>query len=574
MASGPLRPIIGKTALILLLAGLAAGGYWLSRHYREFLPPDVALGEQLFQQGLDGGGNALQGITQNDIGFNDTQFNCAQCHRRSGFGSSEGGNYVLPVTGTLLFNPRTFDRADLFNKLFKENQGQVFWARMRSAYQRPAYTDESLAHAIRDGIDPTGRKLSPLMPRYRLDDGDMAALIAYLHQLSGHNDPGVDDRVIHLATVVSPNAGGADKQAMLTTINKFVEWLNLETQGNLDHPNFSPGYRSDFAKAFRLWRHEVWELPEDSRLWPAELAKRYRQQPVFAFIGGMVGGDWTPIHEFCEDHRVPCLLPFTDLPPTGKTNHYSLYFNQGLILEAKAIGRFLRAQKTAEPGVVVNLHADDARGSQPAAVLAQTLAVDQRHTVIDIGFNSIEQLRDQWQTVVRQQPTAPIIAVIWPGKFDTAIAAELPLLAQRAESLLLPVNILEANQQHFPPAITAKLYFSYPYELPNAYHPHAFRVRAWMNTRDLPIDNQRLQFNTYYALNLLQFGLEHVVEHFSRDYLLEYMENEAENQINPGTFPRLSLGPGQRFASKGSYIVQLDNNNPRQIHPVSDWIIP
>lgn len=574
MAEKQRASVAQKTGLaFFIFLFLAFAGYWLGQHYQQFLAPNVELGGQIYERGITGNGEALQGIAQNDIAFNDAQFNCAKCHRRSGFGSSEGGNYVLPITGNILFNPRTFDRADLFNKLFKESQGKMFWARMRSAYQRPAYSDESLAVAIRDGIDPSGRKLSALMPRYQLTDGDMAALIAYLHKLSNRNDPGVDDRVIRLATVVGPQVNPKNKEAMLATIAKFVEWLNLETEGNLAHPNFSPGYRSEFAKAFRLWRHEVWELPADPTQWTAELAKRYQQQPVFAFIGGMAEGDWTPIHDFCESNRIPCLFPFTDLPPVGKDNHYSMYFNQGLILEAKVIGRFLRNQKAPDSGVIVNIHADDARGVQPAKILAEGLDGNQRYVVIDMPFDTIEQLRRQWNELIKRQ-TTPVNAVVWPGRFDNDIAAEIPLLARQSERLLLPARVLEASQNQFAADIAGKLYFSYPFELPSAYHPHAFRVRAWMNTQKLPIENPRLQFNTYYALNLLQFGLEHVVDHFSRDYLLEYIETEAENQINPGTFPRLSLGPGQRFASKGAYIVQFDTASAQTIRAVSEWITP
>lgn len=565
--------LIKKASLILGLLGLVYSGCWLSQHYREFLPPDITLGERLYQRGIISNGDALQGITQHDIAFSDAQFNCAQCHRHSGFGSSEGGNYVLPVTGNILFSPRTFDRADLFNKLFKESQGKLFWARMRSAYQRPAYTDESLAYAIREGVDPAGRKLNSLMPRYQLNDTDMASLIAYLHQLSNHNDPGVDERMIYLATVVDNKVSSSDKNAMLTTISKFVESLNLETQGNLDHPNFSPGYRSDFAKAFRLWQHQVWVLPDDPKQWPELLASRYSKQPVFAFIGGMVDGDWSPIHDFCETNQIPCLFPFTDLPPVGNSSHYSVYFNQGLTLEAKVIGRFLRKQKTSIPTVTVNIHADDVRGHQPAKALAQTLDEDDRQLVIDMPFNSIDQLREQWRKLLDQHQE-PFNVVVWPGKLGAAIVAEIPLLAQHTDRLVLPSSFLETDFSGFSNDVVSKLYFSYPYELTSAYHPHAFRVRAWMNTRNLPISNQRLQFNTYYALNLLQFGLEHVIDHFSRNYLLEYIENEAENSLNPGTFPRLSLGPGQRFASKGAYLVQQNIEDHRQLHPVSDWIIP
>lgn len=560
-------------AMVLPLAALAAGAIWLSAHSRKCLPEDLAIGESIYRLGISGDGQALQGVTQGDLAFADPKFNCEQCHRRSGFGSSEGGTYVLPVTGNTLFNPRNFERSDLFNKLFKESQDPRFWTRMRSAYQRPAYDHISLARAIRDGVDPSGRTLSPSMPRYRLGDADMKALIAYLRQLSTGNDPGVDEKAVYLATVVDGRVNAADRRAMLSTITEFVEWLNLETQGNLDHPNFSPGYRSEFAKAFRLWRHEVWELPENPEQWQRYLLDRYRQQPVFAFIGGMVEGDWTPIHQFCEANRVPCLFPVTELPPDGLPSHYSMYFNQGLLLEAKVIGRHLKTQNAATETLVVNLHGSDQGGSIPAKALAQTLADQPQIQVQDITIDSRRPLQEQLP--LRQDGmAAPFELAIWPGKDAGHILKALPQVAKHVAHIWLPSSLLKADWETIGTETLAKIYFSYPYELPDTYHPHAFRIRSWMNTRDLPIDDQNLQFNTYYALNLLQFGLEHVIDHFSRDYLLEFIEREAENNLNPGTFPRLSLGPGQRFASKGAYIVQLDHRSPEKLRAVTEWLIP
>jgi len=63
-----------------------------------------------------------------------------------------------------------------------------------------------------------------------------------------------------------------------------------------------------------------------------------------------------------------------------------------------------------------------------------------------------------------------------------------------------------------------------------------------------------------------------MVDNFSGEYLIETIEHEAETSINPGVFPRLSLGPGQRFASKGTYIVRLSRD--ATVMPVSDWIVP
>lgn len=568
----PLRIQQLKLFLVPLLALI---GLWGGQHYFNFLNLDgSSIGEQIYIQGTDSSGEPLQGQTEGDIEFKDAHFNCAQCHRRSGYGSSEGGNYVLPITGTSLFNARNFDHADLFKKLFKESQPPLFWARMRSSYQRPAYTDESLARALREGIDPSGRKLSPLMPRYTLNDRDMASLTAYLKNLSSHNDPGVDENSIYFATVVSKNADPGEKGAMLATIAKYTEWMNLETQGNLDHPNFSPNYRSDYAKAFRTWNHQIWELSDNPAAWPQELAAHYKKNPVFALIGGMVEGDWTPIHEFCEKNKVPCLFPLTQLPPVEQSDHYSIYFNEGLLLEAKAIAKYLLKEKrtdSASPFVVV--HADDAEGSHPAQVFSQMLNAGKTLNIDSISVKNIEHFREEWATYQKSHPQIGTV-IVCPGKMGEALLNEMTAQIQLIDRLFLPSQLLPADNSKIPPEIASKLYFAYPYELPSAYHPRAFRVRAWMNTRGLPITHTRVQFNTYYALNLLQFGLEHVVDHFSRDYLLEYIEHEAENELNPGTFPRLSLGPEQRFASKGAYLVQLDVSGKQPIAPVSSWIVP
>lgn len=561
-------------AFLLLIILLGFSGYWAKRYYVLYQSASqLSQGERIYNHGLDASAAPLQGRTEGDIVFKDANFNCAQCHRRSGYGSSEGGNYVLPITGISLFNPRKFDRADLFKKLFKESQTKQFWTRMRSAYERPAYTEASLAKAIREGVDSSGRTLSPLMPRYRIGDRDMAGLIAYLKNLSARNDPGIDERSIYFATVVAKGADADSSQAMLSTIAEYVEWLNLETQGNQDHPNFSPNYRSDFAKTFRLWGHEVWELSDNPANWPKELQAHYDKHPVFALIGGMAPGDWTPIHRFCEQNRVPCLFPITDLPAREQPGHYSVYFNGGLSLEAQAIAKYLTKEiKTDAANPIVQIFPEDeAGGMLPAQAFQTALSAESPLKSEKIAYKKIEDFRQAWSDYRKNHPHTGAV-IVWPGQSGSEALTELALQPEAVERIFLPSSMLQADLSKLPPEFTAKLIFAYPYELPTAYHPHAFRVRAWMNTRRLPITNDRVQFNTYYALNLLQYSLEHVVDHFSRDYLLEYIEHEAENALNPGTFPRLSLGPEQRHASKGAYLVTLRSD--QSISPLSGWIVP
>jgi hypothetical protein len=79
---------------------------------------------------------------------------------------------------------------------------------------------------------------------------------------------------------------------------------------------------------------------------------------------------------------------------------------------------------------------------------------------------------------------------------------------------------------------------------------------------------------TYYALTMLQFGLQNVINDFYRDYLIEVIEHEAENELNPGTHPILALGPGQRFASKGAFIATPAADDKAGYRVVSGWIVP
>ena len=53
----------------------------------------------------------------------------------------------------------------------------------QAADARPAYTDESLAHMFRTGVDSAGNQIMNIMPRYELADDDMAVLIHYLKDI-------------------------------------------------------------------------------------------------------------------------------------------------------------------------------------------------------------------------------------------------------------------------------------------------------------------------------------------------------------------------------------------------------
>jgi hypothetical protein len=76
------------------------------------------------------------------------------------------------------------------------------------------------------------------------------------------------------------------------------------------------------------------------------------------------------------------------------------------------------------------------------------------------------------------------------------------------------------------------------------------------------------------SLSVADYSLMMLAGNFNRDYFVECVEQETESTPNPGVFPRLSLGPGQRFASKGSYIVKPSGSAQGGVEAASGWLIP
>ena len=59
-----------------------------------------------------------------------------------------------------------------------------------------------------------------------------------------------------------------------------------------------------------------------------------------------------------------------------------------------------------------------------------------------------------------------------------------------------------------------------------------------------------------------------------RDYLIERIEGLLERRIITGYYPRLTLAPGQRLASKGGYLVHFADAKGTRIVADGGWIVP
>ena len=150
----------------------------------------------------------------------------------------------------------------------------------------------------------------------------------------------------------------------------------------------------------------------------------------------------------------------------------------------------------------------------------------------------------------------------------------------------------------------------------------------WLNLLKIQVQDEPLQSEVYFAMTYLSETLTEMLDNLHREYLLERAENmlslresmKAEDEARdmsvakynkggaggaqaamaklatpearksprpmPGQtahvmakresttlYPRLSLAPGQRFASKGAYIVHFGADG-KSVEAESEWIVP
>ena len=521
---------------------------------------DPELGRRIYLDGVLPSGSPVQALTRGDLLLTGQRASCAACHRPSGFGSSEGATYVPPITAPFLFTAGERQRADLFRKLFQEVQTEAFRTKVRAPTSRPAYTPASITHLLTHGEDPAGRIIDPIMPRYQFSPQDAAHLNAYLQQLGAQNDPGVDNEKLHFAVVITSDAPVPQSEAMLQVLNAYTDRKNRDTTARRSRPGFSPYFKDDFESSWREWVLNIWRLEGSPGSWSQQLADYYHQQPVFALLSGIAGPQgWEPVHQFAESKRIPTLFPHTNQPGLGP-NHQSLYLSKGLALEAQTLARHIHQNRARiNPNHLVMV----SQGPQ-----ANTLAHQFREALGQFGLKLRKDItidpQTDWDQLLFHHASGALI--LWLDDPN-----QLPHIPAPPRAIFMSGS-LTGLQTETPLHWQPRLQLTWPYTTPGKQPPRLFRLRAWLRSRRIPVTHESIQLHTYFALSVADHSLNHLVDHFSRDYFIELAEHECENGLNPGIYPRLTLGPGQRYANKGAYIIT--QIAPGQWLPTGDRIIP
>jgi len=525
-------------ALALLLAAVFTTLLVLPARATGPAADTIATGERIYREGILPGGAKLRAMRENRTLVEGTTAACVNCHRRSGLGNVEGNYVVPPVTSKYLLRSALENTSDLeMTHVAGYHQGHT------------PYDDASLARALREGVAADGRVMSELMPRYTLDGPAMAALIAYLKQLGTAIPSGVTDTTLQFATVITPDADPVERTAMLEILERF-----FATQAEVIAAETRPLKTSREIKyrVTRQWRLNVWQLQGPADTWQQQLADHQRDQPVFAVLSGLGRGNWEPVHRFCEAAQVPCLFPNIDLPVVRETDFYSVYFSRGVLLEADLLSSWLLADAQRAPKRLLQLYRDGDAGAAAAAQLGG-----------DLHASSVQMVERRLPATAADGDLAAALADVRPGDtlalwLRASDLQRLPATPPAGVTVLMSGLMGGLDSAPLPPLWRPLAHMSYPLDLPERRVARMNFPFGWLRVQHIPISAERVQIDTYLACIITAEALGHVLDSFVPDYLLERLEMMVSRRLANAYFPRLGLAPGQRFASKGGYVVHFD----------------
>ena len=573
-------------------------------------PALVAEGRRLYVDGVRADGSLLVADRQDLQPLQGGSAACVACHKRSGMGGMEGDVIVPPINGPSLYAGQ---------KLRERTVIAMDPRRGRFLNQSHApYDLETLGAAIRSGVHVSGRTMHVLMPRYHVSDHEVAALKAYLDQLSAKYPPGVTDHTAHFATVIAPGIDPDRKDAFLKSLNALLDQKNSNTL---------PGHRHMVSAAEgmlnleRTWSLDIWELQGDPSTWTAQLQADYDRNPPLAILSGLGDGEWQPVQDFCESQKMPCWFPSVANPPANAGQQtYSFYFSGGVRLEARVLAQYLGDLEDGQrPKRIIQVLQDDpaARAAADAfSAAAPGYAPVVRRMLGQGGLTlpkAIEGLGPQDALVLWLRPAA------------LAELSQLPAPGGRAYA---SAELTRSQFEGIAAPWLSKLEIIYPYELPDKRVFNMATFRSWVALRQIPLVDEAMQSEVFFSVGYLMYTMTEMLDNIFRDCLIDRGETmvrrremlraeeetmvrqgghppaksvQAKSSYAPGAifgtnpngvlaqknspkagvqqgttiYPHLELATGQRFASKGAYLVHLEGDPGMEVFKAdSDWIVP
>jgi len=235
--------MLNTLALASLLASLLASPLASAQQEKQDTPSGIAgAGKRIYRQGMLPSGRPVEADTRADRPIAGQAAACANCHGRSGLGFQRGAD------------PGSFR----WRGLISTGRRKPWWPQLAhlsrtTGGKRPAYTDETLARAIREGVDANGRALGAPMPRYRLGDQDMGSAARLPERALRRADAGGERKRRPLCHGDHRRRGSASRKALLDVLQTYARSKSAGTRHESRRVTRGPWTMRDYRN-YRNWR--------------------------------------------------------------------------------------------------------------------------------------------------------------------------------------------------------------------------------------------------------------------------------------------------------------------------------
>lgn len=485
-------------------------------------------GRVVYHQGAGSrGAPRVARVGEHDIELPAASLPCASCHGADGLGRPESGIYPSRLDWGYLAQP----------------DGHRHPATGR---RHPPFDEPALKAALVAGIDPAGNRLDPIMPRYDLDDEDIADLVAYLREMGRDLDPGVSGARVRIATVL-PGDGplAALGESVAAVLRARFEALNAA--GGLHGRTVELHVAAVGASSA--------EALEMARALAADAT-------MFALLAVVAPGEEQALAELARTTGVPVVAPVTISSPPGEQLGGPVFFlYPDLVQQSVALLRHARAEHGA--AAKLQLLAPDERLERRALAAARATGWE---TPLALGCPRNEM---QFAALATRLAASegPVLYLCGPGAL-TALLKRVEA-AGAAHTWLAPGQFGDAGLFGLVVAQRARVRLALPSTPADL---QGSRGESFLQLVDaLQLDPRFLQaqMSAYAGAELVIEGLRLSGRALTRARFVDGLESVAGLQT--GVSPPLSFRGGQRIGAAGAYVAQPQDTPGRYLQ-LGDWI--
>lgn len=524
-------PLAGVRALFV--AGLLLTVSWVHVCMAGPLTDEAKRGKQIYFKGSSLSGRTITAfVGRESIEAPGASMPCVNCHGSDGLGRAERGINPTNITWEYLTTP--------------------YGLRHLSGRTHPGYTEETLAGAIVDGVDPAGNKLDGVMPRYVMSRGDLADLIAYVSRLGTDRDPGLTERSIKVGTIL-PITGPLAEIGLAMKGVMTAYFTEINTRGGI------------YNRKIELRVADRDDAPSSAM---ANAKRLIDEEQVFSLVSAFAAGIDHELAALAEAEGVPNVGPFTLLPQDRiLLSRFTFYLFSGLREQVRALVDYSAGTlRLRDPQTAI---------IYPAGATYEEIAKAVEEQGKKYGWRSwarvaIAEGRFEARPLVIRLHKAGTEVVVFLGS-----GQQLKSLAEEAEQIgwmpyvLAPGSLITKATFDTLLTLADRFFLAYPLLPPDPTDAGMQELRALRERYQLPAGHLTAQLSAYCAAKVLVEGFKRAGRELNREKLIAALEGLYE--FDTGLTPPMTYGPNRRIGAPGAYIVTITHKG---FAPVSSWLVP